>query len=533
MKLPVTIAFAVLVLATLTSRADRFVSGIIRSGGLGASVPNPPIMSGVSASVLNASNAVVVWATSRATTNNVVDYGPTTAYGTSLTNAALGTSHTNTLLSLSASTTYHFRARSQDGSFGYGSDNTFTTPNAYQLVFLVAGQSLSVGQFGSPLQAVDTQPEAFNNYTLQGSTTIEANYANSWYIGQRQSALENGTVTGWRSCMDQISYMSRSAGFGSQNDALLLNNAQGGVGIAIWGSPTSATTATYSPIDGASFITNRFNAIWSMVQTQAVFQPSLNGTPILVGGIFSVGGESDNTSPTYGQQAAYYGLAMYTNVQTIGQTAYIPMLSSEYASADGVQGGPGNSNMLSVAEQSGGSTNILALSKYFLTSLEGTHLTNFAYRVMGEYYGKAWFIWKTNGSYQPVEPISLARSGATITLTYTNSGTGRWPLVFDTNVVTNPGNYGFEALTNGVTIPILSVSIPQSGQTNTVVITLTNNPNQTVLVRYASQAFGYGVAGPTTGPRGCLRDSDPTIGYTSGSNLWNWAAIIPGKYTTP
>jgi hypothetical protein len=517
----------------VTVQADRFVNGIIRSGGLGATVANPPIMSGVSASVLNASNAVVMWSTSRATTNNVVDYGQTTAYGTSVTNAVLGTSHTNTLVSLLAGTTYHFRARSQDGSIGYSGDYTFTTPNAYQLIFLVAGQSVSLGQFGTPIQAIDSQAEAFNNYSQKGDGPLQAYYLGNWYISQRQSAVEVSTVTGWRSCLDQISAMSRAAGLGSKNDGLLINNARGGVGISIWGDPASSTTDTYSPLDGTSFTANRVNAIWSMVQTQAVLQPTINGTPVVIGGIFSVAGESDNTDPSFGTKLNLYDTTMASNSVAIGQTAYIPMLSSEYASCDGVLGAPANSNMLSWAEQSGGSTNIIALSKYFLTSSDGTHLTNFSYRVMGEYYGKAWFIWSTNHSYQPVEPISLARSGATITLTYTNSGTGRWPLVFDTNVVTNPGNYGFEALTNGVAIPILSVSIPQSGQTNAVVITLTNNPNQTVLVRYASQAFGYGVAGPTTGPRGCLRDSDPTIGYTSGSNLWNWAAIIPGKYTTP
>jgi len=89
----------------------------------------PPQISAISASSVTAASALIGWSTDEAS-DSQVDYGPTSAYGTSTTlNAALVTSHSQQLSGLSAGTTYHYRVRSRDGSGNLASsgDQTFTT----------------------------------------------------------------------------------------------------------------------------------------------------------------------------------------------------------------------------------------------------------------------------------------------------------------------------------------------------------------------------------------------------------------------
>ncbi|HET6464250.1 MAG TPA: fibronectin type III domain-containing protein, partial [Nitrospiria bacterium] len=92
----------------------------------------PPVISGITASNLTSTGAVITWSTNEAATSQV-DYGTTTAYGSSSTlNSSLVTGHSVTLSSLAASTTYHYRVKSSDaaGNPATSGDNTFTTSAA-------------------------------------------------------------------------------------------------------------------------------------------------------------------------------------------------------------------------------------------------------------------------------------------------------------------------------------------------------------------------------------------------------------------
>jgi hypothetical protein len=76
----------------------------------------------------NDTAATLSWTTGGNTTG-IVDYGTSTAYGSQATHTTLGTSHSVSLTGLSASTTYHFRITSTDGSQNsvQSSDNNFVT----------------------------------------------------------------------------------------------------------------------------------------------------------------------------------------------------------------------------------------------------------------------------------------------------------------------------------------------------------------------------------------------------------------------
>src|SRR5207247_4304711 len=75
------------------------------------------------------SGASIAWTTNEAS-DSQVEYGTTTAYGSSTTlNTSLVTSHSVNLSGLAANTTYHYRVKSRDaaGNLAVSGDQTFTT----------------------------------------------------------------------------------------------------------------------------------------------------------------------------------------------------------------------------------------------------------------------------------------------------------------------------------------------------------------------------------------------------------------------
>jgi hypothetical protein len=108
------------------------------------------------------------------------------------------------------------------------------------------------------------------------------------------------------------------------------------------------------------------------------------------------------------------------------------------------------------------------------------------------------------------------------------------PLVLDTSVVTNPGNYGFQYLADGGNKPnITNVLIDPISKTS-VLVEFDRPPkglNRAIGYAYNnadSSTYGENLAtgnprsmGAAFGPRGCLRDSDPTTSF--GATMHNYA----------
>ncbi len=122
----------------------------------------PPMISAVTPSNITATGATINWTTNEAS-DTQVEYGMTTAYGSSTTlNTALVTSHSVSLDNLTAGTTYHYQLKSMDaaGNLQISGDFTFTTqvsvPLTMQIVFdhgnghlLIITKSELERQFGS------------------------------------------------------------------------------------------------------------------------------------------------------------------------------------------------------------------------------------------------------------------------------------------------------------------------------------------------------------------------------------------------
>ena len=93
------------------------------------------------------------------------------------------------------------------------------------------------------------------------------------------------------------------------------------------------------------------------------------------------------------------------------------------------------------------------------------------------------------------------------------------PLVLDTMLVRDPGNYGFAYVDAGPTPAITSVAITGP---DTLTVTLASTPTAVGRrLQYAWTGVPGAAAGPTTGARGNLRDSDDTPSRTS-SALYDW-----------
>ena len=109
--------------------ANLAVSGDVTFRTLAAPDTTPPVITGVGASSVTTTGAVVRWTTNEAS-DSQADYGLTTAYGSvTALDATLVTAHARTLSGLQPNTLYHFRVRSRDAArnLAISGDVTFRT----------------------------------------------------------------------------------------------------------------------------------------------------------------------------------------------------------------------------------------------------------------------------------------------------------------------------------------------------------------------------------------------------------------------
>jgi hypothetical protein len=161
---------------------------------------------------------------------------------------------------------------------------------------------------------------------------------------------------------------------------------------------------------------------------------------------------------------------------------------------------------------------ILVCPKYYFPYSDGIHLTNAAYRWLGEYYGKAYRTVVVEGNtWTPLKPERITRTNTVITALFHVPVP---PLVLDTNMVVDPGNYGF-TFADGTSTPPAIASVELVGP-DTVRLILSAEPaGSNERLRYAFSGVPGSWGGPETGPRGNLRDSDPEPSLY-GNPLYNW-----------
>jgi hypothetical protein len=120
-------------------------------------VENPPNISGISTSTAT-STAAISWTTNEAATSQV-NYGLTSAYGSSTATSTLVTSHSITLTGLTQNTTYHYEIQSTDtqASTATTTDGTFTTAFV-PVISIVQSTSTSFAGLGATSSLAFSSP---------------------------------------------------------------------------------------------------------------------------------------------------------------------------------------------------------------------------------------------------------------------------------------------------------------------------------------------------------------------------------------
>lgn len=178
-------------ISTFTVSADGAVTsgpnevaaaGLPRTIGLDdvAAPPDttPPVISNVQATAITASGATITWTTDEPS-DSVVEYGLTTAYGSSVSNATNDTSHSLPLTGLSGNTLYHYRVKSTDaaGNTTTSVDHSFQTggsTNYSPTATTILAGSLNSGSFSN----LSTNNES---YYQVNSTTSGTPRVTDWY----------------------------------------------------------------------------------------------------------------------------------------------------------------------------------------------------------------------------------------------------------------------------------------------------------------------------------------------------------------
>jgi len=400
-----------------------------------------------------------------------------------------------------------------------------------QMFDLVIGQSLATGGGGT----------ANGGYVGGNPASVYGNVMLARYLGRgsqntaswgnyntgtslvRTNAREGiddtavALTSGWPGVQEQYSSLCASNGFGS-NTTLLINWAQGGQSYSVLSStnPTTQTDSTFS------IVTNRFwHSIFDIVRQQA-YQTTNSGlgNGLKPDSIQVCNGEADATSATFVADMLKWRSDYFSNLtNATGKTNHFATFYSQPTS----QVASNASLAMLYLDENYYPDHILVGPKHWLPYCDGVHPTNIGAIMQGEMHGKAKYRYKKLGErYLSLRSTNQVRFGATNRFTYAGAVGS---LVLDTNWVSNVGltNFGFQAWAQTSSSPI-SISGVYLQSSNQVDVVLANDPGVAVTISYLTTGCTTNNgAGPTTGIRGCLRDSDPTIGVLSTSNLYNWA----------
>lgn len=259
------------------------------------------------------------------------------------------------------------------------------------------------------------------------------------------------------------------------------------------------------------------------------------GRPLVVRALTVVHGETDQYQGTTAEEYQNYLLDWQADIKDdvflrTGQSEETLLLTDQMSSWMSF-GSPVPVTALGqygAIAASGGKV-VLTTPKYIFDSVDWlSHMTNYSYRRLGEYYAKAFRISIDQGmAWRPLMPESATLSGNVITVHFNVPVP---PLVLDTIMVSRRVNYGFEYVDDcwSAAIDHISIISPMD-----VEIALSNVPVcGNTRIRYAYT----GVVGAWTGRHiqgaigGNLRDSDSTLAtYIDGAlpadfspRLENW-----------
>jgi hypothetical protein len=371
---------------------------------------------------------------------------------------------------------------------------------------LGTGQSLSVGARGAPALST-TQPYAnvmFSTGAIAGGTNLAAFVPLVEGIGDAAAPIDPGVETLSSAFANLVTELARGAGQ-KTHDILVSGHGVGGIAyVGLKKGTTAYTNGMAQVVAGLALARAR----------QASY---------VVRAVTNVHGESDQVTGNllYEDNLAEWQSNYEHDVRVLtNQSEAVPMLHTQMSSWTRFNVATSKIAMDQLAAHVDYPGKIILVGpKYHLDYVDdGVHLTNHGYQHMGEDYAKVYRRVILEGRvWEPLRPIAVSRTGAEILVTFAVPAP---PLVLDRTLVTDPGASGFEfAQTGDATPAILDVALDGPDR---VKITLEAVPTGTdQRLRYAYTGVVGALAGPVTGPRGNLRDSDSTPSR-NGYPLYNW-----------
>lgn len=414
--------------------------------------------------------------------------------------------------------------------------------------YIVTGQSLSTGDQGF-MGISNIQP--FNNVMLGPNTdfniaTIGASSVTLTPLisgAQVRETMGNGFADSLTAAAQAI--LANVPGGPTSYNALMSCSGVPGYYYQQLCGPTdwNASNPYWAAGGGGTAGSPPFQEMMSQV-TWGMKLASQLGVSYRVAAMLLIHGEFDNYNPRYAQDLQNWQFDMQNGVFAItGQTGIIPMIAAQTQAILGTEefdtgGGYG----LFEAALAQPTKIFIACPEYAMQHHVANevgpdagltiHLTANGYRHLGLMMSKAGLVVTMEGKqWLPLAPLTYTLSGSQIVIEH---NVPYPPLVLDTSWVSDPGNLGYSYADNADPTVVIS-SVAVTGPTE-VTLAL-NKPSVGGTLGYADFApptdpsyIAYGPYdgsttdyGPTYGPRGCLRDSDPAVAY--------YAPTVP--YYTP
>lgn len=156
--------------------------------------------------------------------------------------------------------------------------------------------------------------------------------------------------------------------------------------------------------------------------------------------------------------------------------------------------------------------------QYWLPSVtDGIHLPGESYASDGVALAGALGEHINGRKWKPTACVSAVLSGNKVTLRF---DVPEGPLTLDTYAIADPGMYGLRWIDSSMSATITSAEVTGF---NTMELILSNVPTGTgQMVGVADIGVAGSRAGPTTGPRTCIRDSSTRFDHR-GNPVYNWA----------
>ncbi|RDI25186.1 hypothetical protein DFR41_104243 [Pseudacidovorax intermedius] len=370
----------------------------------------------------------------------------------------------------------------------------------YELELAIAyGQSLSSGISSGQAAISTTQP--YGSLMLSGGirTFGRAPYTGETLVPMVE-AVTTGTAAGVETPLSGMAEMCNAL-IETENEVKWTDHAWHLVGAACGGDGVNITNlgnTAGSNYQGLLSVVDRVKAI-----------ADADGRPMVARHVNWIHGPADTAGGMAREEYASRLTTLHANLDAdirarTGRTEPVLMAISQTASHSVYSKPP--LVALAQADVCDGVTRFLITPEYFFNYRDQVHLYPESYKWFGAYFG----LWRKRvlidgKPWKWLKPVRKISQGRAVVVIF---DVPVRPLVLDTSMVTNPGNYGFSLVDSvGTAIPIASVEL--AGPTRVKIVAGADLPAG-FKVRYAYDNGTNAGAGPLTGARGNLRDG---MGY--------------------